>query len=204
MAKHEYLDVTRLVVHDKLEVGHLRLTDTSWDDLKFPATALRLDVAATRYSFDSTELGIRFDTNARYTEEQLSMIAQMPHHWKEGSTLKPHFHWIQEQAEFPNVLFAYRAYNNGDTPGAYTFVEPDNHVFTYVAADICQISGFPDIDMTGMTLSSIIDMKFWVDTANTSTLITSGSQALGMLLKEIDIHYEIDSLGSNQEFVKGS
>ena len=179
------------------------LEEPRWDDLKFPATGLNLDSAATRYSVDTTELGTSFHSDARYTNEQLGMVVQLPHAWKEGTILKPHIHWIQNQAAVPNWLMAYRVYNNGEVPGAFSFSMIDNTVFTYTSGSICQISGFPDIDMYGLTISSIIDIKLWRDTANTSTLFAGADPvATDALLKEYDIHYQLDSNGSVQEYVK--
>lgn len=202
MAKHEYLDVTHLVVHDKLEVGHLRLTDTSWDDLRFPASGVNLDSAATRYSFDKTNLGILFADNSRYTDEQVSMIGQYPHHAKAERNIHPHIHWEQDSSTIPNFLLAWRITNNGAAPGAWTLSTINNHKFTYVSGSIIQISEFDEINMTGTTISCLLEFKLWNDTANTSTEF-AGAQAKAVLFKEFDVHYEIDSLGSNDEYVKG-
>jgi hypothetical protein len=196
---------TDLSVTGTATLGGLRLSDTSWEDLRFPATGNRLDSAATRYSFDFTELGVSFDNNSRYTNEQLSFIAQMPHSWKEGTTLDVHLHWIQNQAAIPNWLLAYRVYNNGEDPGAYAELPWDAHAITYTSGTICQVTDFPAITMTGKTISCIMDFKLWRDTTNASGEFAGNDPvATAALLKEMDIHYEVDSLGSNTEYVKGT
>ena len=188
---------------DNVHGDEYRLLDTSLDDLRFPATGNKLDSASTRYSFDLTDLGVSFDANARYTNEQLSYIVQLPHSWKEGTSLYPHIHWIQSQAAFPNWLMSYRVYNNNEAPGTWTNAIIDSSEFTWSSGDLAQISSFPAITMTGKTMSCLIDIKLWRDTANTSTELAGADPvATAVLLKELDIHYEIDSFGSATEYTK--
>ena len=183
----------------------LRLSDTSYDDLKFPVASVKLDSAATRYSYDTTDLGIQFDADARHVEEQLNFIVQFPHAWKEGTSVHPHIHWIQTTADHPNWLISYRVYNNDEAPGSWTFATATTGVFTWSSGSLAQISSFPAITMTGKTLSCIMDVKLWRDVANGSGEFTGAeSSPVAVLLKEFDIHYEIDSFGSNEEFVKGT
>lgn len=220
MAEREYMSVTRMEV-DKIEaeeievsgdqsvtgtltVGGLRLSDTSFEDLKFSATAVDIDKNSTRYRFDATNMGIVFDDDARYTEEQVSMIGQMPHAAKAEAAIHPHIHWIQDhETTLPNWLLGYRITNNGAAPGSFTLLTPESHIFTYTSGDLLQISSFGDIAMTGATISCILEFKLWNDTANTSTEF-AGAVAKAALFKEFDVHYEIDSFGSNEEFVKGT
>ena len=186
-----------------LRVASLRLTDSNWDDLRFPASGIDMDKGSTRYAFDSVNMGILFDADSRYPEEQLNMGGQLPHHGKAESNLHPHIHWEQDSAIIPNFLLAWRITNNGVAPGAWTFSIIDNHKFTYVSGSIIQISEFDEISMVGSTISCILEFKLWNDTANTSTEFV-GAVAKAVLFKEFDIHYEIDSLGSDDEYVKGA
>lgn len=193
-----------LTLTGDIDVGGLRLSDTSWDDLKFPATGNRLDSASTNYSYDTTNLGVQFDDDARHIEEQLNYIVQMPHAWKEGTSIYPHIHWVQTTADHPNWLIGYRVYNNNEAPpGTWTYLKATTGVFTWSTGSLLQISSFPAISMTGKTLSCILDIKLWRDVANGSTEFTGAeSSPVAVLLKEFDIHYEIDSFGSDTEFDK--
>jgi len=185
-------------VRDALDVT------SRWDDLRFPATGINLDSAATRYSFDTTDLAVSFANNSRYTTEQLNYIIQLPHSWKEESALRPHIHWIQNQAAVPNWLIEYRVYNNGDLLPAFgTFGTLQSHAFTWSSGSLVQISSFPEISMTGLRASCFVDVKMWRDTTNVSTeFVGADPVATSVLLKEFDTHYEIDSFGSALEFVK--
>ncbi len=187
--------------------GWYKLSDVaaagSWEDLRFPAIALRIDSSATRYSIDTTDLGVSFAANARHVEEQVNMIAQLPHGWKEGSDLHPHIHWIQTTADLPNWLMQYRVYNSDTAPGAWTYEVANTPAFTWASGSLSQISSFPPIDMTGMTVSCIVDIKFWRDVADGSGEFGGAeSSPVAVLLKEFDIHYLIDSFGSTAEYTK--
>ena len=188
---------------ETLRIPSLRLTDSSWDDLTFPASAVDIDKGSTKYRFDAINMGIVFDNDSRYTEEQVNMVGQLPHRAKAGSNLHPHIHWVQDSVTVPNFLLAWRVINNGVVPGAFTLSTIDNHKFTYSSGSIIQISEFDEIDMTNATISCLLEFKLWNDTANTSTEF-AGAVAKAVLFKEFDAHYEIDSLGSDDEYVKGS
>jgi hypothetical protein len=175
-------------------LGGLRLSDTSWDDLKFPFTLTKQGNTG-KPDYDYTNNGLLFPQND--SGEITYAVGQMPHAWKEGTNISPHIHYIQDEAEVPTFKLDYKWYNNGDAvPGSYTTIATTGTpVFTYTSGSILQILSFPDIDGTGKTLSSILDIKVYRDDNDVT------GDVLG---KEFDIHYEIDSFGSNDEFVKGT
>lgn len=176
-----------------------------WDDLRFPFTGQRIDTSAGRVDYDYTELGIGYQSNALYPTDVVGMICQMHHRWKLESTVRPHLHWFQNANNVPNWLLAYRKYKNGDAiPASWTLVISSGESFTYSSGTILQITTFGDIDMTGIdTVSDFIDFKLYRDTNNVSTLFAGADPYSGTALaKEFDIHYQIDSSGSNEEYVK--
>jgi len=61
-----------------------------FDDLRFPATAINPPGAVNDPGFDATNGGWLFDAVAT---EVLFLIVQMPHSWKEGTSIEPHIHW---------------------------------------------------------------------------------------------------------------
>lgn len=173
-----------------------------WDDLRAPATGLRLDSAATRYSFDPLNVGVQFDADARYTEEQITVIFQMPHNWKLNSEVRLHFHWIQNQNAVPNWLGSYRYYgNNQCCPSAWTTVVSNTPEFSYPGSgDLSQVNRIASFTPMNLDLSGMIEVKFWRDTGDVSTLFGAADPYTGQaLLKEIDLHYQIDSTGSTSE-----
>ena len=166
-----------------------------WDDLKFPATTLRQG-ATTKPAFDATNLGLLFPQND--ATEIVYIIAQIPHEWKLESNISPHIHFVQDfdhTVTTPVFKMDYRWYKNGADPtGAFTTITASTFIFTYTSGSILQIVSFPDISATGIdTVSSILDIKLYRD----DNVVTGD-----ILVKEFDIHYQIDSFGSNLEYSK--
>lgn len=163
-----------------------------WDDLKFPASRIRQG-ATQKPDFDITELGLLFPQND--STEIAYVIAQFPHHMKLGTNIRPHIHFIQTSATTPTFKIDYRWYKNGDTIPSFTTLTCDSYAFTYPGSgSILQICSFPEIDGSAIdSVSSIMDVKIYRDDNNVTG---------DVLVKEFDIHYQIDSLGSKQEFIK--
>ena len=183
----------------------IRYDDTVWDDEKFPFIGQRIDTTSGRLGYDYTELGIFFADNARYAAtEQVSMVSQLSHKWKLESAVYPHFHWFQSSANIPNFLLEYRKYKNGDSVPSTWVKAVSTPVFTYTSGTILQISVFPAVDMTGIdSVSLFTDYKFYRDTLNDSGEFAGADPLTGnALVKEFDVHFEIDTAGSRQEYVK--
>lgn len=181
-------------------------TATMWEDVRFPFVGRNLDTTSGRIDYNFTELGVDFAANARYAEtEQISMIVQFPHAWKAGSAISPHLHWVQNSANIPNWLIAWRWYDNGDTiPTTWTEAAYGNSAFTYTTGSILQLTEFEIVVPTGITaVSSILDIKFYRDTENASGLFVGVDPSSNPeLAKEFDIHFQMDATGSRTEYVK--
>lgn len=187
-----------------------------WDDLRFPAFSAAFSTATGRLAWGYNNMGVNFKYNALYREdEQVSFIAQMPHKKKFGSPVHPHIHWAQRRDYIPNMLLEYRFYNNGKDAGDGSLSETwtksiiTDGAFPYQdEAYLGQISEFPPIDPPeNENVSAILEMKLYRDTANASGLFagacpynTGGN--MSVLLKELDLHYQVDQPGSTEEYVK--
>jgi len=176
---------------------------SNWDDLRFPLTGQRLTVSAGRLDYNFTELTVDFSATARYPNEPVCMVAQMPHAKRFGSAVSPHLHWIQTSEDVPNWLMAYRWYNNGAAvPSTFTLAAASYEAFTYTSGDMMQITEFPMIKPPSQeNVSSILDIRLYNDSGNASTLFDDAAAVIGEA-KEFDLHYEIDSVGSGTEYVK--
>ena len=163
-----------------------------WEDLRFPATRIRQG-ATQKPDFDTTNIGLLFPQND--DAEIAYIIAQIPHAYKYETDLHCHIHWVQAQATFPTFKIDYRWYeNNGDPTGSFTTLSVNTGEFTYSSGSICQMSSFTAISGTGKnSVSSILDIKFYRD---------DNDVASDILVKEFDIHYQLDQPGSDQEFIK--
>ena len=178
--------------------------DTFWDDLRFPLSGQRLNSASGRVTYNYTENTVDFATNARYSEEPIIMIAQIEHKVAEGEDIYPHLHWAQEEDNDPNWLFRYRYKKKGAAPSAWTLAIPlTARVYTYTAGEIHQLTTFPTLTGHTLTLSDIIDIQLYRDSANASTLFAGADPyTVAARAMEFDLHVQIDQPGSSSEYVK--
>jgi len=165
-----------------------------WEDLRFPATQIKVNPVQDKPNFDYSYVGYLFDF---VDKETLYLIAQMPHSWAIGTPIRPHVHWCPTSTASGNVYWEleYSWANIGDAFPAFA------PLYVLDAADGTthkhQIASFDEIDGAGKGLSSILSLKLSRD-PNQEAI----SYAADALLKEFDIHYQIDGLGSEQELIK--
>ena len=178
-----------------------------WDDLKAPLQGQRLDTTSGRLDYDYFNGAVNFNANARYPDEPITILMQMPHGKKEGSNLRPHLHWLQESNATPNFLLAYKwiEINTVTTKETdfsnYTLLPINGAEFPY-QANLHQINIFDEIAGTIGT-SDCIAFALFRDSTNVSGLFAGADSYVGdVLAYEFDCHYQIDQLGSIQEFEK--
>lgn len=179
-----------LTVAGQLLVEELLLSDTVWEDMRFPATRTRRG-SNDKPDFDFTNIGLLFPQND--AAEKIYISDQMSHMWKQGTLVKPHIHYIQTGAAVPTFKLAQRFYDNGGPVPDFTTITTTTAVFTYTTGTIMQILLFPDIELTDLGTSAWFDMILYRED-NTVT----GD----VLYKGFDFHYQLDSLGSREEYVK--
>lgn len=170
------------------------LTDTVWDDLRFPSTAINPPGLVSDPTFDTTDIGWLFAPDATNI---LFFVAQVPHKYKEGTSLHCHVHWEPTNTNTGNVLWrlSYRWRNDRETAGAFT----DVSVLATAngTASKVQFDDFPEISKTNALVSSILDLKVERIGGDLSDTYNANAR-----LKEFDIHFEIDTIGSREEVTK--
>lgn len=166
------------------------------DDLRFPATAINPPGAASDPAWDNSNGGWLFDASST---EVLYLIAQIPHSWREGSLLRPHVHWEKSVTGAGNVRWQLRyewsAYLEART--ALATINESAPMADTDNADTQMITALPDIDASTRQISDILVMRLERTGAHADDTYASDARLL-----EFDIHYEQDSLGSHQEFIK--
>lgn len=169
-----------------------------WDDLRFPATAINPPGVVSDPDWDVTKGGWLFDATGT---EVLFLLAQLPHGWYEGSDIVPHIHWEKTTAAAGAVLWRleYQWLPLGEVRAAEVTVNASVPVAALASdlADVHQITSFGHTSTTGKQISDMLVMKvsrIGGDAADT--------YAADARLLEFDIHYQNDSLGSIQEFIK--
>lgn len=162
-----------------------------WDDFRFPAQAINPPGIASDPTWDTTNIGWSFANGAT---KVIQMVAQMPHGWVEGSRIHPHIHWEPSTAATGNVLWRlqYRWRDEGDTAEALTTLDilaPANGTALTLQRDF-----FPYVSGAGKEKSSILELQLSRIGGDTTDTFSGAA-----ILKEFDIHYQLDSLGSSVE-----
>lgn len=182
----------RITIGEFLGIQHP--SDTVWDDLRIPATQFKQG-ATSKPDFDFTNVGYLFDAG---TNEEAYITCQMPHNWSEGTNLKPHVHWVTTASGVVVWRLEYRWTNVGELiPGSFTATTASTPIFSWSTGSLHNITAFTDINGDSKTLSSMLQIKLTRLAEDGAD--TYGSDALAL---ELDIHYQIDSIGSTQEYVK--
>lgn len=175
----------------------IRQTDTSWEDLKAPSTAINPVGLASPPSRNSTTGLLDFAAAGTNT---CAIAIQMPHSWKLESTISPHIHLWYPDANAGNSVWKLEyqiAKIGGAFAGSYT-----SDTKTFAAPEVAnqhQLHSFDDIAMTGIdgvsAMIVILLSRLGGEAADT--------YAADLPLLEFDVHYQVDSLGSDEETTKG-
>lgn len=191
------VDPDKLVI-DRKGLQRAEGQATVWDDIIFPFTSTRIGANA-KPDFDETNMGLLFPQNS--TSEKVYIIAQMPHRWKEGSAIHPHVHWQQMNTNAVVWSMDYKMFNLGDTvPADFATITAPHataSVKPYASGSMQQLTSFPAIDCTGKTISSMLLIKLY-----RNDNVDAGAGTGDALAFQFDIHYEIDSQGSDTLYTK--
>ncbi len=165
---------------------------TVWDDLRAPATAINPPGQISDPDWDNTNGGWLFDDGGT---EILWIVLQFHHSYKEGSDIVPHLHWQPKTTGSGNVLWRIEyKWTNREAADAGSFTQVDLLTPADGTAFKHQEDKFAAQSGSGKTISSIITIKL-------SRIGGDGTDTYSgdALLKEFDIHFEIDRIGSIAE-----
>ena len=135
-------------------------------------------------------------------DDEALITIQLPHRWKEGTTIEPHIHFmctsdvspadnfgIEFEYSWADIGEDFPANSTLETVDISTGVNTDNmHQYGEVTA--------AGIDGTGHTISSVLLCRI------KRVAATGDNYAGGVVIMDFDIHYQIDTMGSRQEGVK--
>ena len=163
-----------------------------WDDLRVSLERANNQGGATpTYTiFKNGTKAYRFANG-----NALDFTVQLPHGWKEGTTIYPHLHWCPTTNVSPSdnvgIGFEYTWASIGGAWGATTTVTRDvatgvNSAYKHIMND------FDDdgIDATGQTVSSVLVCRVFRQAA------AADDYASGAFFLELDFHYQADTFGS--------
>jgi len=174
----------------------------AWEDLRVPLESTKAGGAKAPGFAKIIDNGagsqgvysFHFDKN---TEEELFFSIQMPHSWIQGTDIHPHIHWMPEDTDTGSVVWGleYTWVNFGDVMGNTTILEvtdpADGTALKHQIAEWSIISG------AGKTFSSMLMCRIFRVAGDAADTYDSDCIAL-----EFDVHYQINSLGSEEEYTK--
>ncbi len=162
---------------------------TVWEDLMFPfSTGTFAAAGYPSFNADSLYYEFTIDTVAP-SQCVMNFVIQMPHKWKEGSTIYPHVHYKHETGVgTPTFKMKYKWYNNlSSTATSWKWLTMGTTSGT-TDKTIQMVTNSGGVSGSGKTISSIVVCQVYL-TAQTGTGNVNAYQ--------FDIHYEIDALGSD-------
>lgn len=168
---------------------------TQYDDLRvsLAITKKGINDKPSEYLLHSRFFTYVFDKSK--TEDVLFFV-QLPHSYKEGSDIYPHVHWFPTDGNTGNVVWKLE-YSWAN----YTDIIPSPTTISATDAALGQyrhsIAQFPGIVGTGKKISSMLCCRLYRDGGNAADTYNSNAGIL-----EFDFHFEINSLGSRQEYIK--
>ena len=172
---------------------------TQWDDIVGDALGKSLYSTAGKIDYDWDENALIFQPSGNITNKADRIVwnVQKMHKVKENSELRYHIHFDKTADILNEFTLQYRIQNNGQAKNLTwttltTTTEVANEVFPYVSGTINQIVKFAPIDWSSVGISSTVNFR----------LARTDGIAGNLLVTFIDGHVEIDSDGSNQEWMK--
>ena len=171
---------------------------TVWDDIQSSLLGRRLYSTVGIVDYDYTENAIVFGDGGDITDlnDRIGWNVQFPHAAKLGTSIYPHLHFWQDRSDNVEFTLRYRVQsNNSAKVTSWTVLTADfnnNLAFSYSSGTLNQIISFGAISMSGATISSTIQFQL------TRTDNLGGTVSVTFA----DIHVEMDSFGSRQEFIK--
>lgn len=174
-----------------------------WDDLRI---TLDRGNDATQIDYFQGSSGPQiwyFRNNAKL--ESMSFTVQLPHTWKEGTTIHPHLHWSPKTSASGNVEWKLEySWVNYDSatpqvfPAITTSTVVANGPFTASSHVISSLTnGDAGLDGTGKKISSILICRLTRNSDNTADTYAGDA---GLLF--LDFHILVDGFGSNNKFTK--
>jgi hypothetical protein len=172
---------------------------TVWDDLRFPAQALKLSGTKppTWTAYQGGQVLGFSDQSIAGNEESVSFVAQLPHAYKEGTTIYPHLHWASADTSLGNVVWKL-SYSWGNWTGTFpTATTTTMTVTKSTTLNYHSMNSFSPIVGTGKEISSILICDLSRNSSSGADTYTASAY-----LVEADIHIEQDALGSIIELDK--
>lgn len=177
--------------------GNVWFNDSYWDDVSVSLTSSGKPGSKPPV-FDEADFAWNFENQALAINEQYLFGGfEMPHDWKVGSNISCHIHAhpLSTNVGDYNFELSYITTNIGDVEDG--IVVTTLKQTTEGVANKVYLTEFPDINMTGKTLSNTTEFRLKRLSSSTTDTFT-GSVAVD----SFGCHYQIDAPGSREKVVK--
>jgi hypothetical protein len=196
--------------------GTLRMdgSSTVWDDIMvYPDATNRggsnppvwggVSATAFKKNGAGTSQGVFLWMFSSSSEQEVYFTVQIPHGYKEGSTLYPHIHWTTATGtpSGSNVVWGleYSIITIGSNFPNTSTLTSNSVISTITISGTGQhlITPLGSISGTNIGISSVLVCRLYRATGDASDTFANEVGLLGF-----DLHYEKDTQGSRQEYIK--
>lgn len=171
-----------------------------WEDLRVPVNSVKVGATKvpTLTSYKGGHVYAFADQAIEGNEEQVTFVCQIPHAYKQGSSIYPHVHWVGQDNTAGNVrwklTYSWANINSAFPAESTIYIDGANSTTT----DNHNKTEFAAIVGTGKTISSMLICSLTRNSSHVNDTFTGKSA----YLLEFDFHVEMDDIGSNTELVK--
>lgn len=170
---------------------------TTWCDFNFGVNALaRGGSAPDLITVGSTAIEV-LGFDGINTTEEVSVVLEMDHMWKEGSTIYPHVHWLPTTDDAGDVKWQleYVVVQDNDVMGASTTIS-----ILQAAGGVAwtqKRANFPSVNLAGFLIGAQFYARFFRDP-------TDGDDDYGAdaAVATFGLHIEQDTTGSRRVTLK--
>jgi hypothetical protein len=193
----------------KVDAGgelELRGTATRFLDEKGQLSAAKITSPSSKIIQSDAESAFYFKDTAT-TADYVWVNIQFNHDRKLLADVSPHLHWWQTSSgtAIPHWVIQYRWQIPGQNKTvAWSASKWQSHSFVYSSGTLCQITDFADITPPATDgVSNELQIRIIRDTTDALGLFGGVDVFSGdSYIFDFDIHKEIDTMGSKQEYVK--
>lgn len=172
-----------------------------WNDINFGSPSIGTGTFAAVLTISSGIGGIALQAYSSTGLHQGFVVGEILHDYKEGSDISFHIHWVPHTTSIGNVQWniEYSWQNTEDSsnimPAPSTITALGSATGTPFRA---YVTGFSEIGGTGKKIGSQIAARIYRD----PTTIPADTYVDAVSVLSVGIHYQTDSVGSRQKFIK--
>ncbi len=193
-----------------IKTDGLLFNNTVWDDLRVPVLSTKLQGTkdpdfAKLLDNGAGSQGVFTYLFSATIENELYFAVQMPHSYKYGTAIHPHVHWVPvangSAGQVVSWGLEYSLAEIGGVFGNTTIIYGNTSVPSEtLVANKQYLTGMTEIAMTGVdSVSAMLLCRVFRDATGGGA---TDDYASDTALLEIDFHYQLDTIGSDSEYIK--